>query len=84
MKKFINIGMTYSLGGALLRPVIKTVKFVQKRDKVRIHVILQRGISAIRGRNGFTMVRRSLVVDWNPPKELSAAPLNVASKAEEP
>jgi hypothetical protein len=50
MKKFTNIGMVYSLGGALLRPVSKTVKFMQKRDKVRIHVILQRGISAIRGR----------------------------------
>jgi glycosyltransferase involved in cell wall biosynthesis len=72
MKKFPNIGVAYSLGGALLRPVTKTVELVQKRDKVRIHVILRRGISAIRGRTAFTMIRRSLVVDWNPPKELSA------------
>lgn len=59
MKKFTNIGMAYSLGGALLRQVTKTVKFMQKKDKVKIHVTLQKGISATRGRTGFTIVRRS-------------------------
>ena len=72
MKRFPNIGMAYSLGSALHRPVTKTIEIVRKRDEVKIHELLRRGISSIRGRTAFTIVRRSLVVDWNPPEELHA------------
>jgi glycosyltransferase involved in cell wall biosynthesis len=71
MKNF-QIGMIYTLGSGLRRPGTKTIEIVKKRDEVGIYELLRRGISTIRGRTAFTMVRRSLVVDWDPPKELSS------------
>jgi glycosyltransferase involved in cell wall biosynthesis len=69
MKLFPLIGMIYPLYG--LRRLNERAYEFAYRD-VSIKELVLRGLSAIRGRTIATMVRRTLVLDWEPSKELSA------------
>lgn len=71
MQSFHAIGMVYPLHG-LMRPSGRLVETLEKRSDVNIKKLIFRGLSAIRGRTIATMIRRPLVLDWEPPKELSA------------
>jgi len=71
MQSFPTIGMVYSLHG-LIRPGGRLIETLRKRSDVNVKDLIFKGLSVIRGRTIATMIRRTLVLDWNPPKELSA------------